>query len=242
MKFKSEHMTQVSGSIAGVTYARAKGGTLYRRSRAIPVNPNSPFQVEVRSALTQLVNIWTNTLTPAQRAAWDLYGQNVTVINKLGSAVHISGQNWFIACNTPKVQANSKFTTAIGPELTAPAIFDRGDFTTPGTPTWSASTGFSMTYETTDPWTTAAGGSMFIFQGRPRNPSRAFFNGPYRMIYAIWDSGAGVPPSPITRTAAQVATDGFPLVAGQMIRTVVAVSSPDGRLTTRRSLGDAIVT
>lgn len=238
MIFKSEHITQASGSIAGVTYARAKGGTLYRRARAIPVNPNTTEQVQVRAALTALVTDWINTLTPTQRASWDLYAQNVTVTNKLGSATHISGQNWFIAANTPRRQAAVKLLTAAPTVVAAPSTFDRGDFTTPGTPTLSAASGLSMSFTTADDWANETNSAMLIFQGRPRNPSRTFFNGPYRLIAAIEGDDSSAPSSPFTVAAATIATRGFPLVVGQSVRIVVAVTRADGRLTTRRSLGD----
>lgn len=242
MKFKSEHLTQASGSIGGVTYGRAKGGVLYRRSRAIPVNPNSENQVQVRTAVTQLVTHWVEQLTNTERVAWNTYAQNVTVVNVLGDAVHNSGQNWFIAVNTPRLQSDAKLGTTLGIIEAAPGMFDRGDFSTPTLPTYDAATGSSMAYTDTDEWANETGGAMFVYQGRPRNQSRLFFNGPFRLVGTIIGDDTTPPASPFTLTPANFNMRGFPLVAGQLIQTVVSVARADGRLSTRRTLGDTIVT
>jgi hypothetical protein len=242
MIFKSEHLTQASGSIGGVTYGRAKGGTLYRRARAIPVNPQTVFQTQVRSSLTDLVNRWIDTLTAVQRTAWNTWGANVLFTNPLGEANPISGQNAYIGANTARLAADSKL--ALVPILDrvddAPTIFDRGDFTTPVITSYTVAGGFDMEFTSTDDWAGEVGGAMLIYQGRPRNTSRLFFKGPWRLIGAIL--GAVVPPStPFTETAAQIAIDGFPLVAGQLISTKVVVVRADGRWSSERKLADTIV-
>lgn len=242
MIFKSEHITQASGSIGGVTYARAKGGTLYRRARAIPVNPGTVLQAQVRDSLTALVNYWTETLTPSQREAWNTYGQNVPVTNKLGSAIHLSGQNWFIANNTPGLQAAAKGLANASIIAAAPTIYDRGDFTTPSNPTLDDGDGFSVSFTNTDNWAATSGGLMFIYMGRPRNPSRSFFGGPYRLMAVIEGDTSEPPTSPFTVSASNVGNEAFPLIEGQMVRIEVAVRQVDGRLSTRRTLGDVVVT
>lgn len=241
MIFKSEHMTQASGSIAGVTYSRAKGGTLYRRARAIPVNPDSTLQVQVRAAFTQLVTDWIENLTSVQRTAWNTYGQNVLVTNKLGDSVARSGQNWFIACNTPRLQANAKLGTSIPQVNTGPTMYDRGDFTTPDPPTFSVASGFSMAFTAADAWANEDDAFMLIYMGRPRNPSRQFFKGPYRLIQSIAGNSVTPPTSPDTLLTTIINSRGFVLVEGQVVDVQVAVVRADGRLSTRRTIGSITV-
>jgi len=239
MIFKSEHITQASGSIAGVTYARSKGGTLYRRARAIPVNPQSTYQTQVRDALTSAVNQWVG-LTQAQRDAWDVYGQNVPVTNKLGSTVTLSGQNWFNAWMTAQLQALSKLgVTAFG-TVAAPTVYDRGDFTTPTIASVSATTGASLVFDANDEWNASASGNLYIYVGRSRNPSRNFFKGPYRLLDYV-DGVVGGGTSPQAISAATFTANGWPLVAGQRIQFQAAVIWVDGRITTRRTFGDVII-
>lgn len=235
MLFHSEVLTGASGSVGGVTYSHNRSG-MYRRARAIPVNPNTPNQVQVRSALTSLVTAWTETLTDAERAAWDLYGQNVPVINPLGASITLSGQNWYIGANAPRLQADEKLnpTPAIARVDNAPTIFDRGTFTTP---TAAADGGgdVAISFTNTDAWADEVGSFMFIYQGRPQNTSINFFNGPWRLVALI--AGAAVPPtSPLTITAQALTDNGYAPADGQKQWMTVSVSRVDGRYSTRRIL------
>ena len=238
MKFKSEHMTQASGSIAGVTYARAKGGILYRRARAIPVNPQSPAQTQVRSALTSLVNSWITTLSTAQRTAWDTYGAEVLFTNKLGDPVPISGQNAYIGANVARMSADSKLGSTLGTITAAPTVFDRGDFTTPAVVSYAVATGLNMTFETGDAWVTEDAAAMLIFQGRPRNPSRKFFKGPWRLVGLIAGDSTTPPTSPHLIGTATLMIEGFSINIGQRFSTRVVVVRADGRWSSPRKLND----
>lgn len=233
---KSHLVTQCSGSVGGTTYSHTRSG-MYMRARSIPVNPNTGFQLQVRTALTSLVTRWTSVLTTAQRAAWNLYGANTPVTNALGDPINLSGQNWYIACNTPRVQATTKFP-AIAPLVpiidTAPAIFDRGAFTTP-TFVADVSTGITVTYVDSEPYINTAGGVGLFFMSRPMNPSRNFYKGPWRLIAAF--DGDTAPSSPQIITPATIAAQGYPFAAGQNIWMKFVASQPDGRLSTPRVVG-----
>lgn len=235
---KSQTWTSISGSVGGVTWAKSAQG-YYMRARTVPVQPGSTNQVQVRSALTSLVTSWTELLTPAQREGWDMYASNVLVTNPLGDAVAVSGQNWYVAANTPREQAASKLGIATPRVDDAPSIFDRGDFTTPAPDGYSEASGVFLSIGVGDAWVNEDDAAMLVFQGRPRNPSRRFFGGPYRLI------GAGVgsstaPISDIIILPGQVSNFGYPIVEGEATNIVVAVTRADGRLSTRRDLGQVI--
>lgn len=70
MKVQWTLMASASGSIAGATASRAKGGVDYLRARVIPTNPNTVRQQVVRSALSALSSAWRNTLTGGERGSW----------------------------------------------------------------------------------------------------------------------------------------------------------------------------
>lgn len=186
MKFTSPVYSAVSGSIAGLTYARNAGG-MYSRARATVTNPNTAAQIEVRQNLAGLTAAWGLDLDDDQQEAWRTYAANVLVTNALGAAVHRSGQNWFVGCNTLRKQAGK---TEL---LTAPGIFSRATGTTP-VPTITANgTTVSVAFTNTDEWAIAAGGFLAVFASRPQNAGRKFFKGPFKLAGVV--NGAATPPT-----------------------------------------------
>lgn len=239
MLFKSEVVTQASGSIGGTTYSHNRGG-MYRRARAIPVNPATAFQAEVRAVFSAASQAWLTDLTNLQRAGWEDYAANVPVTNVLGDQVNLTGQQWFVAANSPRLQAASKFpATSPLPAIvtTAPTIFDRGSFTTP-TVTLSAATGITLTYEAADAWANEDDAYMLIWQGRPRSVTRNFYRGPYRLVHVIAGAVLGLTPPEVIAPAV-VNVTGFPLLQGNVDRLQVSVLRADGRMSERRNVGFA---
>lgn len=236
MIFKSPVYTQVSGSVGGLTYAHAKGGTMYSRSRTIPVNPQTTFQTQLRNVFAGLVGFWTNVLSSAQRNAWDNYGANTPVTNALGDSILLSGQNWFVGANTPRAQAALKLSTSISPVLDAPVVYNRGDLTDSTAIVYSEASGLSLAYDNTDEWAINTGGALLIFQGQPRNASRKFFKGPWRLVGAVVGDTTTPPTSPFTATASSIATNGFAITEAANIRiaTCLVAVQADGRYTSRR--------
>jgi hypothetical protein len=213
MKFKSHVATQVSGSTGGTTYAQNQGG-MYMRARSIPTNPNSPGQAALRTVFKGLMSAWTNTLTAAQRAAWNVYSVNVKFIDKLGSSISIGGVANYVRANTPRVQnAQSRIDNA-------PVVFNIGAFTQPTFAITHASTSMVATFTTTDSWN-SAGGCMLLYASRPQNQSINFFKGPFRLV--------GVIPGGATSPQTFV----LPFTAGTTASAMfvkTSVSQVDGRL------------
>ena len=73
-------VVQMSGSIGGDTHARNRYGN-YIRARTKPINPNTDLQVAIRAAMAFLADRWSQTVTSAQRTAWNLYGASVAMKN-----------------------------------------------------------------------------------------------------------------------------------------------------------------
>ncbi len=216
MLFKSALLTQISGSVGGLTGSHNAAG-MYFRARAIPVNPSTPQQIALRNIVTTLSTAWGDILTPAQRNAWDLYGDNVAMTNKLGDAIFISGMNHYVRSNTPLLQA-------VLPRIdTAPPIFNLGTFTEPTMTASEATQQTSLAFTNTDAWAGEIGGFMFLWVSRPQSPTRIFFKGPYRFGDLV--IGAVVPPgTPHLNTAP------FPFVEDQVLHARVRTARADGRL------------
>lgn len=236
MLFKSQVYTQASGSIGGITYSHNKAG-MYTRGRSIPVNPNTGKQTIVRSAMTELVNAWTNDLSDAQRTAWNLYASNVPVVNALGDAVNRSGQNWYIGSNVPRLQLLNTPGLAFLPTRVdaGPTTFDRGNFITPPI-TASATSGVEATIDDPSGWVDEDQSWMILYMGKPQNSTINYFKGPWRIIDAA-EGDTMAPPAQILSLPAITAALAWPLVAGQYVWFKVNVARADGRYSTPRIVG-----
>lgn len=228
MLFKETIGAQLSGALGGIVASHNAGGT-YFRVRATPTNPNTPQQIAVRNAVAFLSNFWNNGLTSGQRAIWDTYADNVTVTNRIGEQVLISGLAHYVRSNVSRIQAS------LARADDGPGIFNIGSHFPPKIVNFSEATqlgDFSFSNgPLTDPWANEVGGFMFVFISRPQNISINFFRGPYRLIAVV--VGDPVPPvSPILINAP------FPFIAGARIFGRAISTRADGRLATPTFMAD----
>jgi len=227
MLFKSALVTQISGSVGGMTGSHNRGG-MYFRSRAIPTNPNTAAQITARANLSTLAGFW-GALSDAQREAWNLYAANVPKINALGDSIYLSGQQWFIAMNTVRVRAGGSLVYA------APTTFAMAAMTLPTLDSASESgEDFDIGFTNTDDWATAADGGLSVQMSRPQGPGVASFKGPFRFADSI--DGAGTPPTSPASIAAP-----FVITQYQKIWARVTAFLPDGRISAPVILGPVIV-
>lgn len=92
-----------SGSVAGVTSSRNRSGQ-YRRTRAIPVNPNTESQSAVRSTLASQAAAW-RTLTNEQQLGWEAYADAHPRVNPLGVTYKLTGMQAFVGVNGALISA-----------------------------------------------------------------------------------------------------------------------------------------
>lgn len=219
MKFKGTHISEASGSLAGVTYSHNRGGQ-YMRARAVPVNPNTQQQQDVRNYMASRSSAWGSVLTQAQRDGWEAYADQVLLTDSLGEPRKATGLNHYVRCNVPRMQA----AMAGSPLQVAPATFDLGSYSNPvlGVIDASATTA-SIAYTNGDAWAIAAGGAMLVYASAGQGPAVAYFKGPYR--YAGKVLGAATPP-----TSPFVATLPFAVQVGQKVFVKISFIQVDGRL------------
>lgn len=62
----------LSGKLAGTVYARNKAG-YYVRNWTMPLDPRTPAQIQNRARFSTIASSW-HALTDAQKAAWNVYG------------------------------------------------------------------------------------------------------------------------------------------------------------------------
>lgn len=122
MKFRSTLLGQASGSLAGTTFSRNRGGA-YTRSRAVPVNPNSVAQQAVRAYFAAAAANW-RTLTGAQRTAWDDYAAGTPRTNPMGDTIYLTGAQWYIGMSVLASRIAGAFTSASAAPVTPGLLTD----------------------------------------------------------------------------------------------------------------------
>jgi hypothetical protein len=218
VKFKSQLVTQASGSIGGATFSHNRGGA-YIRARTVPTNPNSPQQAVVRALMAALTALWNNTLTQAQRDGWQLYADQVLIPDTLGEPRNAGGIGMYCRSNIPRQQAGATLVND------APTIYNLGDFTAPVFASISQATQqLSMTFDNADAWANEDDALMIVLLGRPQNPGVKYFKGPYRYAGKV-EGDSGTPPT----SPATIALP-FAAVTGQRVFGQVRVARADGRL------------
>jgi len=180
-------ISAMSGSLGGNTFARNRGGN-YVRTRTKPINPNTGLQQAIRSALSQLTTAWSQTLDADARTAWNLYASSVSMLNRLGTTIFLSGFNHFIRSNVPRLQAGQAIITA------GPTTFElpQADPTLAIVATESDGK-INVTFDNALDWAIGVGGTLYVYQGSPQNAQRNFFAGPWRFMDIV--DGAVVPPT-----------------------------------------------
>lgn len=211
-------IVQMLGSIGGTVFARNSSGN-YARAKTMPINPDTIYQQNARSAITVLVERWRETLTDSQRAAWATYAAAVAMTNRLGEVIHLSGFNHYIRSNALLSQDGQTIVDAGPTELAIPAM-DPTFAVTGSEATQLISIAFDDTFE----WLDEDGGFMWVSQGVPQNITRNFFAGPYRFMDSIDGDSVTPPTTPDTMTAP------FALVEGQKVWCRARIQRADGRL------------
>ena len=231
MKFKGTHISEASGSLAGVTYAHNRGGQ-YMRARAVPVNPNTLQQQAVRNYMASRSAAWGSILTQAQRDGWEAYADQVLLTDALGEPRKATGLNHYVRCNVPRMQA----AMAGSPLQVAPATFDMGSYTNPVLGAISAaSSTASIAYTNSDLWAIAIGGAMLIHISAGQSPACAYFKGPYR--YAGKVLGAVSPP-----TSPYACPLPFAVQVAQKVFVKISFIQVDGRLSSPFRTGGLVTT
>lgn len=229
MKIKSQTFSQASGSMAGLTASRNKGG-MYMRARAVPVNPNTPAQQRVRNAMSQLTSNWSGLLTDVQRAAWATYAANTPIIDTLGNSINLSGNNMYIRGNSPRLQAGLTLISD------GPADFGLPTFVPITVIAHAATQHIAVTYDNTDDWANQDDGAMLVYASKPQAITINYFKGPFRLVGSI----AGNSVTPPTPPASLAATQAFTL--GQKLFVRINVVDDEGRLSSDQIISTIAVT
>lgn len=180
MIYKSHLVTDMRGSVAGITYSKNRYG-LTGRGKVTPVNPSSGYQEFQRALLGQAVYGFKN-LTEAQQIAWDNFAAGTPWKNKLGQDVFLTGQAMYIGQRTAGISALPSADPAnyddcpCTPGLLPAPFVEYGCCANPTVGTIVTVTNMHDT-ENMD----------FVVRISPAwNQSRTYYNGPYRTSMTIF--------------------------------------------------------
>lgn len=228
MKFTSQVFSTASGSVGGLTYSHNKGG-LYTRTRAVPTNPNTARQQAVRATMGQLAATW-QTLTSTLQGAWNNYGANVAMTDRLGQTIHLSGQQHYIRSNVPRIQAGFVRVDS------APTVFTLGEFTAPTFTADESTPEIAVSFTATDDWVDENNSAMLIYQGVPSSAGKGFFKGPFRFAGSIDGDSVAPPTSPESLT-----TLPYVNITDLKLWIAIRVIRADGRLSQKLILGPEVI-
>lgn len=197
MKYKSALVTDLSGSIEGLTASRNKGGQ-YFRARVIPTNPQTARQSTARQAFTQVSQSWSQT-SSSEKESWEQIAPLVPATGPLGQDVSLSGQQAYQKALTPV-----QFIKTVDPSsnLTLPTSAPTNPTGSPTSvsPTISGSDQVANTvtvaFEPTDPWANDDNGALEVFMKQPAPAGKKPQDMQERFVASIPGSSTTPPTSP----------------------------------------------
>ncbi len=226
-------VVQMSGSIAGVVYARNRYGN-YVRPRTKPVNPKSDRQVAARVRMQMLSEQWREPpMDDTIRLAWQTYADSINWDNKLGESVTLTGMNCFVQCNANRLAAGHTIITAAPAALGLPAGDPAFQISALSVGTQDA----TITFDDGFDWCAENNAYFALYMGKPQSPSHTFFGGPFR----YWGRMIGAVGDPAASPEAAFGDLPFPAVLGQKVWFEARIARADCRISTRFRCDPVIV-
>lgn len=185
-------VSEIRGSVGGVTFARNPAGP-FARAKVVPVNPNSPLQVERRAFFSTASTDWRDTLSQAQRDTWNVLGTTTLFKNSLGNDFNPSGIQLFIRTSALQ-QLAGIFVSA-----SAPATAVVGSGTNIFAHTFGV--GIEQISSLNVPVPTS---TMMLYISAPLSQGISFFKGPFRFVLTLTDVALATPPNLVVANAALI--------------------------------------
>lgn len=187
-----------SGSYQGLTASRNRFGQ-YMRTRASPVQPRTPAQLNQRARMTTNAAGWRG-LTDAQRAGWLSLGLSISRTDSLGQSYTLGGFAAYCSVNNNKLDAGDAVVSD-APTIVTPADLVSVTLT-------ATSAALSIAYTATP---LAAGVRLFVWVS-PQRSAGVIFNGDYRLLTVTAAAAA----SPANILAAYTAKFGVPVTGKRL--------------------------
>jgi hypothetical protein len=210
--------SDIRGSIGGTVFSR-NGGGAYAKQRVKGTDPNTPGQQLMRSVVSSMIAAWS-AVSATVRTNWGLYAAAVTLVNRLGDPINVSGYNMYTRTRSIIERLGMSMPAA------APTTLTLAEQDPTVAVTADASDGtLSVAFDNTLGWAGEVGGVLIVAQSPPQNATVNSYKGPFKIMGSV--AGAVVPPaSPASLPAL------YTMVAGQKVFTQFRVLRADGRLST----------
>jgi hypothetical protein len=117
-KFTSHVYSEVRGSISGTTYSRNRFGQ-YKRRRAVPTQPRTPYQMSVRSFFGNISSLW-RTLDQSVQELWRAFAERIVRTDALGNPIRLTGSQAFVMLNAMRRQLGLAITRNAPPDVGSP--------------------------------------------------------------------------------------------------------------------------
>ncbi len=207
-----------SGAIGGKVASHNRYGN-YMRIRSIPTNPNTDRQQGARGRFQSMASRWPTALSPAQRTAWNLYGDTVDMQGPLGQTINLTGFNHYVRSNTAILQAVLPVVDAGPTNFSLPAA----DSTV--APTISeAAQQISVVFDDTRDWAGEDSSFMTVHMTSPQNASRDYLDIKLRYADVLLGNTA------VPLVSPQVVAVPYVVVDGQKVIVKFRIGRADGRL------------
>jgi len=90
-------ITELTGSIGGITFQKNSSGSIARLKPNMPVNSTASQQSQ-QIYLSGLISAWSN-LSAANKITWEAFATAHDHINEFGETKTLNGFQWFLSCN-----------------------------------------------------------------------------------------------------------------------------------------------
>lgn len=117
-------VTELAGSIGGVTFQKNSSGNIARLRPKTPVNPSQP-QSDQQGLIARLVSAW-GYLSLIDKGSWDTFAAAHTHFTPWGKETTLNGFQWYLSCNL-NLLITSQATIDTAPSFSSispPAAFE----------------------------------------------------------------------------------------------------------------------
>lgn len=177
IKLSSVGITNISGKAGGSIYSRNRGGA-YVKNFAVPTNPNTTFQQNVRSIFGGIAQAW-RSLTEEQRNSFNEMAPLYTAKDVFGDGLTYTGSQLHQKLNSNlMLSGQSPITSALTPAGTPPlrTLVGEAELSVGGVLSISVTPGFEIgTFDNTD--------FVFVISATaPHGASRTFQKNQFRYV------------------------------------------------------------
>ncbi len=173
---RSHLFSQLVGSVGGITYFYNRYAAIVLRNRVVPVDPATAAQITVRTRMSAAMSAW-QTMTQAQRDAWEDFAAHTPWKNSLGQDCRLTGVNMYLSVRLAALQITP---AAPGSDFDLPpckpGLFQQESISLTPCTAGVLNIGFNLELTNNHPTSTI---NIGVHMSTAQNTSINFWKGPY---------------------------------------------------------------